>query len=203
MPTADASTPAPTYGTLASSSSPWIVPSSPYGPCSTGKIDVEVQAGDDARALRRRASSARSIERIVSSLGRATQVHFAAAAHRPRRVEPRLLDDLRRRDRRRRPSASAQRRPSRSGSAPARSAARSRLANTAAADASDTSCSPDRPPYSTPTRSRFTQKDIRRREAGREARDANGIRYSLRARDAISFRFHDHSTATARRAAAS
>ena len=37
MPTADASTPAPTYGTLASSSRPCTVPSSPYGPCSTGK----------------------------------------------------------------------------------------------------------------------------------------------------------------------
>ena len=37
MPTADASTPDPTYGTLASSSSPCTVPSSPYGPCSTGK----------------------------------------------------------------------------------------------------------------------------------------------------------------------
>src|SRR5271167_711713 len=36
MPAALASTPAPTYGTPASSSSPWIVPSSPYGPCSTG-----------------------------------------------------------------------------------------------------------------------------------------------------------------------
>ena len=37
MPTAEASTPAPTYGMLASSSSPCTVPSSPYGPCSTGK----------------------------------------------------------------------------------------------------------------------------------------------------------------------
>src|SRR6185436_5521859 len=37
IPTADARTPAPTYGTFASSSNPWTVPSSPYGPCSTGK----------------------------------------------------------------------------------------------------------------------------------------------------------------------
>src|SRR5919106_1205590 len=36
IPTADPSTPAPTYGTFASSSSPCTVPSSPYGPCSTG-----------------------------------------------------------------------------------------------------------------------------------------------------------------------
>ncbi len=37
MPTAEPRTPAPTYGTLASSSSPCTVPSSPNGPCSTGK----------------------------------------------------------------------------------------------------------------------------------------------------------------------
>ncbi len=36
MLTALASTPAPTYGTPAISSRPWMVPSSPYGPCSTG-----------------------------------------------------------------------------------------------------------------------------------------------------------------------
>ncbi len=33
---ADAATPAPTYGTPASSSSPCTVPSSPNGPCSIG-----------------------------------------------------------------------------------------------------------------------------------------------------------------------
>ncbi len=37
MQSADAATPAPTYGTFASSSSPCTVPSSPNGPCSTGK----------------------------------------------------------------------------------------------------------------------------------------------------------------------
>ena len=36
MPTAEASTPAPTYGTPATSRNPWIEPSSPYGPCITG-----------------------------------------------------------------------------------------------------------------------------------------------------------------------
>ena len=35
--TAEAATPAPTYGTSAVSSSPCTVPSSPCGPCSTGK----------------------------------------------------------------------------------------------------------------------------------------------------------------------
>src|SRR6478736_5706699 len=37
MLTAEASTPAPTYRTPAISSRPWMVPSSPQGPCSTGK----------------------------------------------------------------------------------------------------------------------------------------------------------------------
>ena len=71
MPTAEARTPAPTYGTLASSSSPWMVPSSPYGPCSIGKItssDSPVTIADGTSALR---DEARSIERMVSSLGRA------------------------------------------------------------------------------------------------------------------------------------
>ena len=37
MAKALARTPDPTYGTPASSSSPWMVPSSPYGPCRRGK----------------------------------------------------------------------------------------------------------------------------------------------------------------------
>ena len=37
MQSADAATPAPTYGTFASSSRPWTVPSSPNGPCRTGR----------------------------------------------------------------------------------------------------------------------------------------------------------------------
>src|ERR671925_57610 len=41
---------------------------------------------------------------------------------------------------------------------------RSRCAKTAAADASDTSCSLDRPPYSTPTRRRFTISEYRSQE---------------------------------------
>ena len=36
MQSAEAATPAPTYGTPASSSRPWTVPSSPNGPCRTG-----------------------------------------------------------------------------------------------------------------------------------------------------------------------
>ncbi len=37
MAAAEAKTFAPTYGMPAISSRPWIVPSSPYAPCSTGK----------------------------------------------------------------------------------------------------------------------------------------------------------------------
>ncbi len=37
MPTAEARMPHPTYGTFSDSSSPCTTPSSPYGPCSTGK----------------------------------------------------------------------------------------------------------------------------------------------------------------------
>jgi hypothetical protein len=37
MQSADAVTPAPTYGTPASSSSPWTVPSSPNGPWRIGR----------------------------------------------------------------------------------------------------------------------------------------------------------------------
>src|SRR5665811_668174 len=36
MPTAEASTPAPTYGRSIRSRAPWRVPSSPYGPCKSG-----------------------------------------------------------------------------------------------------------------------------------------------------------------------
>ncbi len=36
IPIADPRTPAPTYGTPASSNMPWTAPSSPRGPCRTG-----------------------------------------------------------------------------------------------------------------------------------------------------------------------
>ena len=36
MQAAEASTPQPTYGTFIISNRPWMVPSSPYGPCNTG-----------------------------------------------------------------------------------------------------------------------------------------------------------------------
>ena len=53
MPAALASTPAPTYGTPASSSRPWMVPSSPYGPCSTGNT-TSTAARTSGRAVAQR-----------------------------------------------------------------------------------------------------------------------------------------------------
>ena len=57
MRSAEASTPAPTYGTSSSSSRPWTVPSSPNGPCSTGKATSAPSsppAGSSATGARRR-----------------------------------------------------------------------------------------------------------------------------------------------------
>ena len=57
MQSADAATPAPTYGMPASSSRPWTVPSSPKGPCRIGQRDVDraerrrrLGVGDDGQA---------------------------------------------------------------------------------------------------------------------------------------------------------
>ena len=101
MPTAEASTPAPTYGTLASSSSPWTVPSSPYGPCSTGKMTSRSSPVTTAPALG--VAAARAVDREDRLVARARdEVHlapFAASAARPRAAPAR---SLRRRHRRRR-----------------------------------------------------------------------------------------------------
>ena len=109
--------------------------------------DVEVQSGDDRLPLVPFIGGA-PIDRENGLLARpGDEVDLAPAADRPRRLEPRLLDDLCRRHRRRRPIRDA---PSgllcRCESPPVRSASGRDCANTAAAEASDTSCSPDRPP---------------------------------------------------------
>ena len=116
MPTADASTPAPTYGTLASSSSPCTVPSSPYGPCSTGKTTSSADAGHDAAPSDRRAIGRRSIEQRVAA-GMRDEVRLAARTS-GARFEPRVLDDVGRRHRASAAaSAASSGRPSRCGSA--------------------------------------------------------------------------------------
>src|SRR4051812_32563115 len=48
MPTADPSTPDPTYGSPANSNKPCTVPSSPYGPCSNGSTTSTASDGPDA-----------------------------------------------------------------------------------------------------------------------------------------------------------
>ncbi len=54
MHAAEASTPQPTYGTSIISNRPWMVPSSPNGPCSTGSTastwPSEVSVPSDSRA---------------------------------------------------------------------------------------------------------------------------------------------------------
>ena len=68
------------------------------------KDDVEVEAGDDAPGPVRRRAAGAAIDREDRLLARPRhQVHFAAAAQRPRGLEARLLDHFGRRHRRRRP----------------------------------------------------------------------------------------------------
>src|SRR3954463_2007743 len=120
------------------------------GMMTSSESPVTTAAGTSASRPRER-----SIDRIVSSLGRAmkctsrpSRTGRAASARACSITSPAIIavGGL---------SASAQR-PSfsmRIGTGSYR--ARSRCATTDAAEASETSCSPERPPYSTPTRSRF------------------------------------------------
>ena len=98
MHSAEASTPAPTYGTSTHSSRPCTVPSSPNGPCSTGNDDVRVEqpaARARARAARRRASPSARADRSPASArrGRSRPARVSwpprleAVEHRPRRLE--------------------------------------------------------------------------------------------------------------------
>ena len=103
MQAADASTPAPTYGTSRHSSSPCTVPSSPNGPCRTGKTTSAPSRPPPG----------------VSATGSPSHATRRRAPTRPRRT-----------------------------SCPPRSSP----ARTDAADASETSCSEERPPPSTATR---------------------------------------------------
>ncbi len=57
MAAAEAKTFAPTYGIPAISSMPWIVPSSPYAPCSTGKTTSTPASSDTPSAGSRTISS--------------------------------------------------------------------------------------------------------------------------------------------------
>ena len=70
MQTADAATPQPTYGIFASSKSPWMVPSSPKRPCSTGKATSTrtFRIVPSAAVMRRLFSSASGRSTAVSRL---------------------------------------------------------------------------------------------------------------------------------------
>src|SRR4051794_13485565 len=72
---AEARTPAPTYGTPASSRSPWTVPSSPNGPCRTGKT-TSTSASIVATSLpgRRTGSSGRPAEPSCQRPSRAISI---------------------------------------------------------------------------------------------------------------------------------
>src|SRR5271168_3149668 len=133
MPTAEASTPEPTYGTPASSSSPCTVPSSPNVPCSTGNITSIREggpAGDSPTPISEPAlGSGGSITRCprLSTSGSSFCV-FSPTSQRPSLVMP-------------------------MGTASYFSGSSAR--STDCAEAIETSCSPERPPKSTPTRMRL------------------------------------------------
>ena len=76
MQSAEAATPAPTYGTSASSSSPWTVPSSPNGPVQDREDDVDAR-----ERLRHAAAAAQHRER----LGRGQRLQLGAALPPPAR----------------------------------------------------------------------------------------------------------------------
>ena len=91
MQSAEASTPAPTYGTPASSSRPCTVPSSPNGPCRTGKTtstsaSVAATPRRSAAALRQPARRRRAL-----ALQRCATPDRAPS---PRRGRSRRVDDL-------------------------------------------------------------------------------------------------------------
>src|SRR5205085_6924076 len=150
MPTADASTPAPTYGTSASSSSPWMVPSSPYGPCSmmtttsrparssagippAGSTRTSALEASAVSALSARSARAFLTAPVASPLGRPTRACVASA----RRGSP--------------PTTQRPSRPIPMGTTTWPRCSSAEI--TEAADARETSCSPERPPKITPTRS--------------------------------------------------
>ena len=93
MPTADAKTPAPTYGTSSSSRSPCTVPSSPKGPCNSGITTVDpladaalrASADDTARPV------ASSRVGIASGPWSSAAIADSARCHWPDRSMPRAV----------------------------------------------------------------------------------------------------------------
>ena len=127
MATAEASTPQPTYGTPASSSKPCTVPSSPSGPCSTGKTTSR-SSSDSVRGTMPTAGSAATSAAGIASDDEPASSNCDASPNSQRPCLSMPIGTI----------------SYRSGSkAPITERAERRL----------TSCSPERPPKRTPTRS--------------------------------------------------
>ena len=142
IPTAEPTTPAPTYGRSASSSSPCTVPSSPYGPCRSGSTTSTSSAGPHrvvaARAVLARATVPRSDTGSPSTSSARRQRRRAAPRSARRAVvgeQPSPVGRDRDRD-------DLVARPGRARCA------------TATAVTRETSCSAERPPKSSSTRMR-------------------------------------------------
>src|SRR5271156_711192 len=133
MPTADASTPAPTYGTPASSINPCTVPSSPNVPCRTGNTTSTPTLGCPAAG-----PNGTRVAALGSGGSTTRSPDFSTSAS--NFIEP----------------VPTSQRPSFEipiGTASYFSGSSARI--TDAAETSETSCSPERPPKSTPMRNRF------------------------------------------------
>ena len=80
METADAMTPAPTYGRSASSSRPWTVPSSPKVPWSTGKTTSIPGCAPGSGRIGLRAPLALLVDKVFDPLvsGGIERVHDGA-----------------------------------------------------------------------------------------------------------------------------
>src|SRR5580704_893833 len=133
MPTADASTPAPTYGNPASSINPCTVPSSPNVPCKTGNTTSTPTLGCPAAG-----PNGTKVAALGSGGSTTRSPDFSTSANNFIELVPTNQ----------RPSFEI---PIGTGSYFSGSSARI----TEAAEASETSCSPERPPKSTPMRNRF------------------------------------------------
>ena len=92
MARAEPSTPLPTYGTSASSSIPWTVPSSPSGPCSSGSTTVGPDATAEARTgvaeVDRPSTGSPSGRASGSAAGPSAAAADSASSHSPSRLIP-------------------------------------------------------------------------------------------------------------------
>ena len=169
MPAADPSTPDPTYAMSASSNSPWIVPSSPKVPCSTGKTTSSPNpaVASSAAALSINGFTSPASVRVPAAPAAPAGTCGITTVRSPRRITSAVVVS----------SGSPASRGFAGPCSPLSRASASRavthrpafvmpIGTTSyftrsiarkieAALSSETSCSPLRPPNNTPTRSRF------------------------------------------------